>query len=86
MVEVNYEQDSGCLLPKGKERNVEEIVNIPEYVNSPIQGGDKIGEVRYMLDGEQIGYTNLIAANTVKKINLSNMFETVFFSWFRVLR
>ena len=86
LVEVNYEQDSGCLLPKGKERNVEEIVNIPEYVNSPIQGGDKIGEVRYMLDGEQIGYTNLIAANTVKKINLSNMFETVFFSWFRVLR
>lgn len=86
LVEVNYEQDSGCLLPKGKERNVEEIVNIPEYVNSPIQGGDKIGEVRYMLDGEQIGYTKLIAANTVKKINLSNMFETVFFSWFRVLR
>lgn len=86
LVEVNYEQDSGCLLPKGKERNVEEIVNIPEYVNSPIKGGDKIGEVRYMLDGEQIGYTNLIAANTVKKINLSNMFETVFFSWFRVLR
>lgn len=86
LVKVNYEQDSGCLLPKGKERNVEEIVNIPEYVNSPIQGGDKIGEVRYMLDGEQIGYTNLIAANTVKKINLSNMFETVFFSWFRVLR
>ena len=86
LVEVNYEQDSGCLLPKGKERNVEEIVNIPEYVNSPIQGGDKIGEIRYMLDGEQIGYTNLIAANTVKKINLSNMFETVFFSWFRVLR
>lgn len=86
LVEVNYEQDSGCLLPKGKERNVEEIVNIPEYVNSPIQGGDKIGEVRYMLDGEQIGYTNLIAANTVKKINLSNMFEKVFFSWFRVLR
>ena len=65
---------------------MEEIVNIPEYVNSPIQGGDKIGEVRYMLDGEQIGYTNLIAANTVKKINLSNMFEKVFFSWFRVLR
>ncbi len=86
LVEVKYEQDSGCLLPKGKERNVEEIVNIPEYVNSPIQEGDKIGEVRYMLGGEQIGYTNLIAANTVKKINLSNMFETVFFSWFRVMR
>ena len=86
LVEVNYEQDSGCLLPKGQERNVEEIVNIPEYVNSPIQEGDKIGEVRYMLGGEQIGYTNLIAANTVKKINLSNMFETVFFSWFRVMR
>lgn len=86
LVEVNYEQDSGCLLPKGKERNVEEIVNIPEYVNSPIQEGEKIGEVRYMLDGEQIGYTNLIAANTVKKINLSNMFEMVFFSWFRVMR
>lgn len=81
-----YENDSGCLLEKGKNKNIEQIINIPECITAPITKGQKLGDVTYFLDGEAIASTNLISDTDVNKISLSNMFEFLFFSWFRLLR
>lgn len=83
---VVYSDDSGCLLPKGMDKNVEQVVSLPDAIQAPINIGQKIGEVKYVLDGETIGSTSLVAEKEVKKINLSNMAENIFFKWFRLLR
>ena len=85
-IDVVYENDSGCLLEKGKDKNIEQVLSIPECVSAPITKGQKLGDITYFLDGEAIASTNLIADKDVKKVNLSNMFEFLFFSWFRLLR
>ena len=85
-VEIIYEDNSGALLPKGMNDAVEQIITLPDYVEAPIDKNQKIGEIKYILDGETIGFTNLIANESIKKINLSNMTEKLFFSWFRILR
>ena len=85
-VDIAYEENAGCLIKKGMQNNVEQIINIPNEVQAPIQKGQKIGEIKYVLDGETIESVNLVASNDVKKINLSNMTEKLFFSWFRLLR
>ena len=85
-VNAIYAEDSGSLLKKGQDKNIEQVVSLPEAVEAPIEGGQKLGEVKYILDGETIGITSLIADKQIKKINLSNMAEFVFFSWFRLLR
>lgn len=85
-VEVIYEGDSGCLLQKGKSKNIEQTISIPDCINAPINKGQKLGEIIYTLDGEAVGSTNLVANEDIKKINISNMFELLFFTWLRVLR
>jgi len=85
-INVIYSEDAGTLIKKGQEKNLEQIVSLPEAVEAPIMLGEKLGEVKYVLDGETIGITPLIADKEIKKINLSNMAEFVFFSWFRLLR
>lgn len=85
-IDVVYENDSGCLLEKGKDKNIEQVLSIPECVSAPITKGQKLGDITYFLDGEAIASTNLIADKDVKKVNLSNMFEFLFFSCFRLLR
>ena len=85
-IDVVYENDSGCLLEKGKDKKIEQVLSIPECVSAPITKGQKLGNITYFLDGEAIASTNLIADKDVKNVNLSNMFEFLFFSWFRLLR
>jgi len=85
-VNAIYEENSGTLLSKGEEKNIEQIVNLQDSIQAPIEAGQKLGTVSYMLDGQIIGTTNIIAETEVKKINPSTMLEKIFFSWFRVLR
>ena len=85
-INIVYENNSGCLLEKGKDKNIEQVLSIPEYVSAPITKGQKLGDITYFLDGKAIASSNLIADKDVKKTNLGNMFEFVFFAWFRLLR
>lgn len=81
-----YESTCGTLLEKGKKSLVDQIVNIPDSLSAPIEKGQKIGEITYTLNGENLGSVNILAAENVKKIGLSNTLEKLFFSWFKVLR
>ena len=81
-----FEDNSGCVMQKGMAQNIEQIVALPDSVSAPIEAGDKIGEVQYLLNGEIIGTTNLVSDTSVKKMNLVNMSEKIFSSWFRMLR
>ena len=81
-----YESNAGTILEKGSSKNIEEIVNVPSSVFAPINKGDKIGEITYVLDSKEISKVNIIADEDIKKISLNNMFDKLFFDWFRVLR
>lgn len=85
-VNAIYAEDAGALIKKGQDKNIEQVVSLPEAIEAPIKAKQKLGEVKYILDGETIGITNLVADKEIKKINLSNMTESVFFKWFRLLR
>ena len=85
-VNAIFADNSGCILPKGIVQNIEQVVNIPTSISAPIEAGNKIGEVQYLLNGETIGTTDLVVDRSVKKINLGNMSEKIFSSWFRMLR
>jgi len=85
-VNAIYSEDTGALIKKGQDKNIEQVVSLPEAVEAPIKLNQKLGEIKYILDGETIGITELVADKEIKKINLSNMAESVFFEWFRLLR
>ena len=58
-----------CVMPKSKIASVEQKILLPESIAAPVRKGDAIGTVSYLSDGEQIGQVNIVASETVEKIN-----------------
>jgi D-alanyl-D-alanine carboxypeptidase (penicillin-binding protein 5/6) len=85
-VNLIYEENSGTLIKKGEDKNIEEIINIDSNISAPIYKGQKLGEITYTLNGNIISTVNLVAENDVKKLSISNMFDKLFLAWFKLLR
>ena len=85
-VNIIFEQDAGSLIPKGKASNITTKLQLPEKLMAPVEKGQKIGEVTFLLGEETLNSINLIANDTVKKINVGNMLVHVFENWLTLLR
>lgn len=66
---------------KGSESKIEEQIDLPEKLAAPIVKGEKIGTVTYLLNGEEIGTSDILADETVDKIGFSTLFPRLF-QWF----
>jgi len=62
------------LISKGKEKLIEKQIKIVESVAAPIIKGQKIGTVNYVLDGQIIKSTDIIAAEPVGRISFWGVF------------
>ena len=57
------------IVEKGKLSSVELIYEIPESLTAPVKEGEVIGKIIYMLDGERLGETDIVAGAEVEKIS-----------------
>ncbi len=80
------ETDSGVLIEKGQNKDIEQIIELPDIVSSPITKGDILGNITYTLNGEEIGKVNVIAENSIERIGLVSMIEHVYLKWFTLFR
>lgn len=85
-VSVGFAMDVGYLLEKTNSKDITQVISLPDAVNAPITKGQKLGEVRFELNGDVLCQSDIIALEDVKKIDPTSMLESLFFSWFRVLR
>ena len=80
------ENDVGILVKKGEDKNIEQIVNIDENISAPITQGQKLGEMIFTLNGQEIGRSNLIAEINIGKRTFFNIALNAYQSWFNMLR
>lgn len=85
-IDICLETEAGSLIPKGQSTNITSTINLPETIEAPVVKGQKIGEVIFSLNNETLGAVNLISNNTVKKLNIGNMFSHIAKCWFTLLR
>ena len=85
-VELVYEENAGCLIQKGQEKNISQSITIDENLSAPIKEGQKLGEVSFHLNGSIISKINIVAKNEVVKISPLNMVTHVLNSWFSLCR
>ncbi len=85
-VEAILSQNAGTLIKKGKDKEIEQNLNLEESFFAPISKGQKLGEVSFTLDGEVLSTVDIVAKNDVEKINLLTMSKKVICSWFDLLR
>ena len=85
-INLSFENDLGVLLKKGEDKDIEQTVNIEENLSAPIAQGQKVGEVIYTLNGEEVGRTNVIAETEVEKKTFFSIASYVYRNWFSMLR
>lgn len=83
---ILFDEDAGVIIKKGENKNIEQIIYVPDTLIAPITKGQKVGEVSYCLDGERITTINIIAEKEIKKISLINFSSKLYKSWFCLLR
>lgn len=83
---ILFDEDAGVIIKKGENKNIGQIISVPDTLIAPITKGQKVGEVSYCLDGERITTINIIAEKEIKKISLINFSSKLYKSWFCLLR
>lgn len=80
------EADSGILIQKGQDKNIEQQLELPTMIASPVEQGQVLGTITYLLNGQEIGKINIVAEKSVSKISTFTMIENIYGKWFSLLR
>lgn len=75
------QQTFAPLLKKGTKDSLTQVVDVPTQIMAPVTAGQKVGEIRFLLQDEEIGQIPLVAADTVEKLGFGGSFLTLFRSW-----
>ncbi len=80
------ESKSGVLIKKGQDKEIQQVLELPDIISSPILEGQPIGSITYTLDGKEVGKVNIVAEKSVPKNTAFNMIENIYAKWFSLLR
>ena len=67
-----------ALLQKGKHKSVQTEILLDERVSAPIKKGDRVGTVRYLLDGEVLAELDITSTEDVAKISFFELLRRMF--------
>lgn len=85
-VNVVLEDDASFFIEKSKYNQIVQNISFDNNIEAPIEEGAIIGEITFTLDNNVISKVNLVASDTVKKLNLVNMTTELYYIWFNLLR
>lgn len=84
-IELEFEENAGCLIEKGNENKIEQNLTI-DTIKAPISKGQKLGKIDYTLNGNIISSVNLVAKNNVDAISIFSMSKSIIYNWINLLR
>lgn len=67
-----------ALLQKGKNKNVQTEILLDEKLSAPIKKGDRVGTVRYLLEGNVLAERDITATEDVPKISFWGLLRRMF--------
>ena len=78
--------DIGVIVSKGNETNIEQNISIPNNIDAPINLGDIVGNVTFVLNGETMAQCDIVSGTEVSKISIISMGKRIFNDWFGLCR
>ena len=69
-INATVENTSGVLIPKGKEKQIEQNDFVQDNLSAPVYKGQKVGEITYTLNGETLDIIDLVASSDVESIGM----------------
>lgn len=80
-VEAVTAQEISVLVPKGETAQWETKTELLPAVQAPVAAETKVGEMIYILDGEEAGRVDLVTAEAVEQIDLRTMLYRLLSLW-----
>ncbi|MHC1694866.1 MAG: D-alanyl-D-alanine carboxypeptidase family protein [Eubacteriales bacterium] len=72
-VNVSY-TPAPVLVSKGKESKIETVVDVSPQLAAPVEKGQRVGQVRYLLDGQELAKCDITASEGVERISVWGIF------------
>ena len=69
------QRECSILLEKSKSGNVTTQLELCESVEAPVEPGQKLGELKVLVDGQQVDAIGLIAADGVERLSIGGIFK-----------
>lgn len=63
-------------------QKIESKVELPKSIQAPVEKGMKVGEVIYLFQGKEIGRSDIIAADSVKKADFKTLLKLLLNQWY----
>ena len=61
------------VMPKNDVKRMQYVIELPESLSAPVQKGDVVGKVTYMLDGKTVGEVPVLAEESVERISFRDV-------------
>jgi D-alanyl-D-alanine carboxypeptidase (penicillin-binding protein 5/6) len=78
------ERDSVFLLKKTDFEKIERVLNMPESMEAPVVKDQQIGEIKYVLDGEELGSARVLTETGTEKAGFFKLLWRKILSWFGI--
>lgn len=76
-VEVELAENAQVLIEKAQAAKVEKQLVLAERLEAPVEKGQKVGTLRFSLDGKQIAEVPVVAANSVKRLSTMDIYGEI---------
>ena len=82
-VQVKVKNQVQALVPKGKSVELEKKIEADSAVQAPFEIGAKAGEIVYLYEGKEVGRSELVTAEAVKRAALPDIIGRMLNGWFK---
>ena len=80
------ESDAKILTKKSNNNEISQEIILDDVINAPIIQGQKLGEIKYSINGSVVMTVNLIADTNVPKLSFLSIAQSVISKWFNLFR
>ena len=76
-VQVRAAENLNLLVKKGKEKGLETEVVLEPQLTAPVYSGQKVGTVRFILDGQTVKECDVVATEDVERASFTDYFRRI---------
>ncbi len=85
-VSAVLQNDIGIVMKKGKNNDISQNIEIYNNISAPITKGQKIGEVSFSSNNNEIVKADLVADKDIAKYSFLSMTSKIYKTWFTLIR
>ncbi len=85
-IDAILENDAEVLMSNGSNKDITQEIKLDDTFTAPILEGQKLGEVKFSINGNVVSTVNLVANKSSDKLSFGSIIKFVMNKWFNMLR